>query len=529
MIAKRILPFFLACILIFSLFSLEAFAASASFSVSSAGSVTVGNRINVSVKVSGSEKIGSWNFALKYDPAMLEYVSGADSGGGGSLLFADSSDGTSSISKTVVFRARKIGSTTVSISGGQIISFDSVAPMSTNSASRKINIVAAPTLSGENNLSALSVSQGTFTPEFDPATTEYAMTVPFEINSLVFTGTAKHNAASVAVSASDALVVGANPITITVTAQNGRTKTYTVTVTREESLLAGVTTKIDEVEYSVAYDPALLQIPSGFTASTAKLGERDILTYSAPQNTIAIAYLVAGESGAWYVFDEKEQSFSPFVMVNAGAPSLVILSPGKDIKVPKGYLPEEVSFGEQKISAYSSEDSEMDGVYLVYAMAPDGTSGFYYYDSKLSSFAAYPAASISASAEESEAFAEMKAELEKAKEKADLMEIIVLSVSLGAVILFVILLVVAFKKGKAQKVTNQDKNEKREEKIDEIDLLLMNESKTQVIPNPESQPEEAEKSEEEMEAIEEESEDEFEDFEEASEDEFEESEEETEE
>ncbi len=480
--AKRILSFVLAFVLVCSFFSLGVSAASATFSVSASGSVTVGNRINVTVKVSGSEKIGSWRFSLNYDPAMLEYISGGDSGGGGSILFADSSDGVSSVTKTVVFRAKKIGSTTVSVSGGQVISFDSVAAMGTNSASRNINIVAAPTLSGENNLSSLSVSEGQFTPEFNPATTEYSMTVPFEINALVFTGTAKHNAASVAVSASDALVVGANPITITVTAQNGATKTYTVTVTREESELAGVTAKLEGKEYSVAYDPALLQIPEGFTPSKAKLGEKEILVYNAPQNTISIAYLTAEESGAWYVFNEEEQSFTPFVIVPSASQTLVILDPAKDAVIPKGYIPEEIMVGEQKINGYACEDSEVSGVYLVYAMAGDGESGFYYFDSKLGTFAAYTASSASALSEDSTDFAEMKALLSKTQKRADLLEIIVLAVSLGAAILFVVLVILIVKYSKTP--SDPSKKEKKEEKSKkniEEEFLLMSEEKTQIM------------------------------------------------
>jgi uncharacterized protein (DUF58 family) len=82
---KRTLSLLLALVLVFTLLSTSVFAASASFSLSASGSVIVGKQVKVTVKLSSSEKIGSWRFSVSYDPAVLEYVSGADSGGGGAV------------------------------------------------------------------------------------------------------------------------------------------------------------------------------------------------------------------------------------------------------------------------------------------------------------------------------------------------------------------------------------------------------------------------------------------------------------
>ncbi|MEH7076475.1 cadherin domain-containing protein [Neobacillus drentensis] len=97
-------------------------------------------------------------------------------------------------------------------------------------------------LSSDATLSDLTSSKGKLTPEFNPGTTQYKMTVGESIASLKLTPTTANSNATVKINgksvlsgkASDeiALAFGKNKITIEVTAQNGKTRTYTITVMR---------------------------------------------------------------------------------------------------------------------------------------------------------------------------------------------------------------------------------------------------------------------------------------------------------
>jgi len=100
---------------------------------------------------------------------------------------------------------------------------------------------AAIVLSGNNNLSDLAISAGTLAPPFDATTTNYDVLVPIGTDTTVTatvadpTATLTINgspATSGVASASIPLAIGANPISIAVTAENGSPKTYTVTITR---------------------------------------------------------------------------------------------------------------------------------------------------------------------------------------------------------------------------------------------------------------------------------------------------------
>ncbi len=92
-------------------------------------------------------------------------------------------------------------------------------------------------------LSTLTISQGTLTPVFDPATFTYSAMVPNTVTTLTLTPTAAGSGATVAVTVNAgaaipnlpftaALNVGANDIAIVVTAANPITQTYRLTVTR---------------------------------------------------------------------------------------------------------------------------------------------------------------------------------------------------------------------------------------------------------------------------------------------------------
>lgn len=82
------------------------------------------------------------------------------------------------------------------------------------------------------DLTSLSLSSGTLSPAFDPATTAYSASVDNATTNLDVSAGTNPGAAAV-VSGDSNLAVGSNTVTITVTAVDGTTiKTYTVTVDR---------------------------------------------------------------------------------------------------------------------------------------------------------------------------------------------------------------------------------------------------------------------------------------------------------
>lgn len=102
-----------------------------------------------------------------------------------------------------------------------------------------------------NDLKDLVTSSGGFNKAFSPAITEYAVSVDNQVSSIMVTPTVSDNTALVKVnnyavssgSPSDpiSLKEGTNTINVAVTALNGNTKLYKVTVTRQKAISSNLT------------------------------------------------------------------------------------------------------------------------------------------------------------------------------------------------------------------------------------------------------------------------------------------------
>ncbi len=94
----------------------------------------------------------------------------------------------------------------------------------------KVTVTRKPS---ENNLLlALKPSAGKLSPTFDANVTNYTMSVDFAVKTVTFTPTVADKTATVKVEGGTNLAVGANTVTVTVTAQSGAIKTYVVVITK---------------------------------------------------------------------------------------------------------------------------------------------------------------------------------------------------------------------------------------------------------------------------------------------------------
>lgn len=155
--------------------------------------------------------------------------------------------------------------------------------------------LAAPAPIYDLNLSGLSVSEGTLSPAFNSATTEYTVDVPYTTTSITVTpGLSAGNSVVVSNSGQEVgelirLAVGPNLALVTVTAPDNTFKQYTVTITRgpaptADVNLAGLELSIGTL--SPAFDPA-----TSYYSATVPYANRSIqvtATASTPGHTITI-------------------------------------------------------------------------------------------------------------------------------------------------------------------------------------------------------------------------------------------------
>ena len=99
--------------------------------------------------------------------------------------------------------------------------------------------VKAAFVGTDATLKSLSLSSGTLTPAFDQATTSYTANVDNSVSNVTITATANDTKANVAGAGVKTLNVGDNPFTVTVTAEDGTPKSYTITITRAAAATTG--------------------------------------------------------------------------------------------------------------------------------------------------------------------------------------------------------------------------------------------------------------------------------------------------
>ncbi len=108
-----------------------------------------------------------------------------------------------------------------------------------------VDAIYVTTANADNSLQSLTLTANgkttlDLTPDFAASTLHYTVTVPNEITSVQINAVQNHELASFPNAATEliarALEVGENTLPITVQADNGITRTYTITVTREEPL-----------------------------------------------------------------------------------------------------------------------------------------------------------------------------------------------------------------------------------------------------------------------------------------------------
>ena len=256
-------------------------AASGSISVSGSSSAVVGNKVTVTVTLSSSTSIGSWQMALNYDKSYLQLVS-STAEAGGTTMAASSASGVKSKSYTFVFKTLKTGSTRVSVSSYLAYAFSDLSEISLTSSSKNISIITQEQLeasySKNNNLKDLTVTVGEevyeISPEFDADTLEYQVTVPTGTTSVTVDATRADSTASVDGDGEIEVTEGLNTIPIVVTAQNGEEKTYTLTINVEDQNPINV--KVDGTDYTVVKSDTLLTAPTTFTQSSVEIDGFDI-------------------------------------------------------------------------------------------------------------------------------------------------------------------------------------------------------------------------------------------------------------
>ena len=163
-------------------------------------------------------------------------VSGCNIGFNGGTSYSCTVE--SNVTSVNVSASAQDGGARVSGAGSKSLNYGSnkitvtVTAPAGNTKSYSINVTRKDDRSGNNNLESLSISDGQLSPGFNSNTTSYSISVPYSVTSLNLKYKVADGKSKVSVHNNELVAEETVNVTITVTAENGASKTYTIAASR---------------------------------------------------------------------------------------------------------------------------------------------------------------------------------------------------------------------------------------------------------------------------------------------------------
>ena len=358
-------------------------AATANISVSASKSrVIVGDTVNITIRLSSSANIGSWDFNVipSSNLTLIERSDGYDG-----LKVADAG-GASTKSKTYTFtfRAKSSGTGSVKISVNEIYEMtndDSTPKMQVTTNSTSFTIMTQSQLeasySKNNYLSSLEVEGQKLNPVFDKEILEYNLELEYGTESINIITDTEDSKASVEGNGEIEVSQGLNVIKVVVTAENGSTREYIINATVKE--LDPINVTIDGNNYLVVREEQFLpSINNAYQLTTIQIDDKDVPAY---YNEIIDFTLVALKdiSGNINLYVYKDGNYTLYNAINSNQLNIYLLDMDESL-LPNGYKKQEINIGDKVVIAYSRDGYEFP---IIYGLNIEtGEKNLYKYDTK---------------------------------------------------------------------------------------------------------------------------------------------------
>lgn len=303
------------------------YAATGSIKVStSTTNITLNNTFTVTVKVSSSSKLGSWQFGLNYDKSKLSLISGDQK----VVAYGDGS--ITNKTYTYKFKAIATGTAKISVEDTRLIDWDTESNISVSNSSISINIKEPVIInySSDNNLSSLSIDEFELTPSFEKNTLEYTITTLPTTTKIKINATANDNKAKVSGTGEYEVNEGINEFNIVVTAENGSIKTYTLKVTVPEK--NPIIYKFTNGEYTILRKlPETL--PNSFSTSTITFNEEEIPCLQNELLGLTLIYIRDNNNNeSFYIYDSNKNEINLYNEVGSNEFKIYITNKELNIK-----------------------------------------------------------------------------------------------------------------------------------------------------------------------------------------------------
>lgn len=234
--------------------------------------------------------------------------------------------------------------------------------------------------SSEKNLSSLSVSEGTLSPKFSSGTTTYKVDLTSETESLTISAKAKDSKAKVSGTGKKELKIGENNFTVTVTAEDGSKKTYTISVYVTEKPTQFV--KLGDQNLGILNDLSKTDVPKGFEKSTIKIDNKDVTALQNKDMGLTLLYLQnEDDSTGFYIYDvDNNKVLSKYQTVAVNGKTYVLMDAPDNLEAIQDLKTATIKIGDVELSGWKFEDEALSHYTLVYLMNEAGETQLYTYE-----------------------------------------------------------------------------------------------------------------------------------------------------
>lgn len=316
----------------------------------------------------------------------------ADSAGTASITFT-TGDATD-VGQMVDASGRTLGSGSVTVANPSTPSGGSQGSSGGNSggsSSGGTTETPQPTRSGDADLASLSVSAGTLTPKFSAGRTSYELNLPSDADSVVITAEANDAAASVSGAGEVTLEQGENEIRITVTAEDGTTKTYTINAYVEEA--PDVFLEYDGKPLGIVKNTDRVTKPGdAFEEVTLTIDGKEVTGWTNNIMNVTVLCMIDEESGekGFYLYDSEQQaltsSFRPMTLLGN---RLFVVDIAEDLQKREGMTFTTVTVDEQELPGWRYDEAGFDNYSLIYVMNEQGEMQYYQYEASQNTLQLY--------------------------------------------------------------------------------------------------------------------------------------------
>ena len=356
------------------------FAASATISItSSSNKVVIGNTFTVKIKVKSSSYFGTCEFTPSYDKNKFKMTSGNSS----VIDYGKTKEKT----YTYKFKAISTGSGTITVKSVAVRDYNDEKEMKVSKGSVTVKVITQSELqasySKNNNLKSLKVDGLKLSPSFNKNTTSYKVEANANTTSVNIKGSVEDSKAKVSGLGKHKVSEGENKIKVTVAAQNGNTKTYTVIVNVIDPKPIEIT--IDDNKYTVVKRESNLTMPQGYEKTTVEIDSQKVPAFYDEINNYTLVGLKDSEGDIkLYIYDKDNNSFEKY---NEAKLDQLMIYPLPIDKEINGYKKTTITINDIEMEALSKENSDF---YIIHARDLEtGKDSYFTYDKETNTMIRY--------------------------------------------------------------------------------------------------------------------------------------------